>query len=217
MRKVTVGMLCVAIAALTVRVIGQSAPAAYLTPPKAIVDILDAEPLPTVVVSPAQDTLALLERRSMPSIEELSQPMLRLAGERINPRNTGPHRAANGIALTLRTIATGAERKIALPPGARLGIPSFSPDGKRLYFTNTRETRMDLYIADVATAQARMVDAPFNGVSGDCEWLDDSSGLVCGFVPAPRAAASAPPKAPSGPNVQENSGKQARSARTRTC
>ena len=195
--------------AATVGLNAQSSTSAsgYLTPPKAIVDILDAEPLPTVVVSPARDTLALIARRSMPSIEEVSQPMLRLAGERINPRNNGPHRAPSGTGITLRTIATGAERKIAVPAGARITTVTFSPDGKRFSFSDTRETRIDLYVGEVATGQIHMVDAPLNGVSGGCEWLDDSSALLCGFVPADRGAPPAFPKAPSGPNIQENSGK----------
>ena len=64
----------------------------YQLPPKAIVDILDAKPLPTVAVSPSRQEIALLERSSMPTIAELSQPMLRLAGARINPRTNGPQR-----------------------------------------------------------------------------------------------------------------------------
>jgi dipeptidyl aminopeptidase/acylaminoacyl peptidase len=186
---------------------GSTTASGYLTPPKAIVDILDAEPLPTVVVSPDGGTMALMSRRSMPTIEEVSQPMLRLAGVRINPKTNGPHRAPSGTGITLRAIATGSERKIAVPPNARLGAISFSPDGKRFYFTNTRDTRIDLYIADVATGQTRMVDAPLNDVSGSCRWLADGTSLLCGFVIAGRNAAPAPPKAPSGPNIQENFGK----------
>jgi len=181
----------------------------YLTPPKAIVDILDAAPLPTVVVSPTGDTIALMSRRSMPSIDEVSQPMLRLAGVRINPKTTGPHRAPSGTGITLRTITNGVERKIIVPANARLGAISFSPDGKRFSFTNTRDTRIDLHIGDVASGQIRMVDAALNDVGGACNWLRDSSGLLCGFVPTGRSPAPAPPKAPSGPNIQENSGKLA--------
>jgi len=83
----------------------------------------------------------------------------------------------------------------------------FSPDGKRFAFTNTRDTRIDLYIADVATGQARLVDDAINGLNGTCDWLDDSSGLVCGFVPTPRAAAPSEPKVPAEPTIQENHGK----------
>src|SRR4029453_4832108 len=63
----------------------------YLLPPKVIVDMLDAPPPPTAEVSPARDVIALLERASMPTIAELSQPFYRLAGVRINPKNNAPH------------------------------------------------------------------------------------------------------------------------------
>ena len=193
----------------TTQPLAQPAASGYLTPPKAIVDILDAAPLPTVVVSPAGDAIALMSRSSMPSIQEMAQPMLRLGGLRINPRTNGPHRAPSGTGITLRTIATGAERKVNVPANARLGAVSFSPDGKRFFFTNTTETRVDLHFVDVATGQTRTTDAALNGISGGCEWLDDSSGVLCGFVPDGRGPAPAPPKAPAGPNIQENYGKAA--------
>jgi dipeptidyl aminopeptidase/acylaminoacyl peptidase len=180
----------------------------YMSPPKAIVDIMDAAPLPSVAISPTRDVMALMARNSMPPIGEVTQPMLRLAGMRINPRNNGPHRAATSIGLTVKTISTGAEKKVALPDGARIGAVTFSPNGKHIAFSNSRDTGIDLYIADVATAQARIVPgAQLNGLNGSCQWLDDSTALLCGFLPSPRAAPPAPPKAPSGPNVQENYGK----------
>ena len=185
-----------------------SQPSGYMTPPKAIVDIMDAAPLPGVSISPARDVIALSVRSSMPSIAEVTQPMLRLAGLRIDPRNNGPHRAAAATGITLKTVATAVEKRIAVPPGARIGALSFSPDGKRIAFTNSRDTGIDLYIADVSTAQARLVPgAAINGLNGACEWLDDSASLLCGFVPGTRGAAPSVPKAPSGPNVQESYGK----------
>ena len=62
-----------------------AADSTYLLPPKAIVDILDAPPPPDVFLSPARDVVAVLERAPMPTIAELSRPMLRLAGLRIDP------------------------------------------------------------------------------------------------------------------------------------
>src|SRR4029077_13346348 len=43
----------------------------YQPAPQVIVDILDAAPTPTVIVSPGRQTVALLERRSMPTIADL--------------------------------------------------------------------------------------------------------------------------------------------------
>jgi dipeptidyl aminopeptidase/acylaminoacyl peptidase len=197
----------VAASAALIAQAGVQAPVGYLTPDKAIVDILDAEPLPTVTVGPQREMIALVARRSMPSIEEIGQPMLRLAGLRINGRNNGPHRAPAGTAITLRTIATGQERKVTTPADARIGGLRFSPDGKRLAFTNTTESRIDLYLADTTTGQSRKVEMAVNGLGAPCEWMDDSSALVCAFVPAGRTAAPSAPKAPNGPNVQENHGK----------
>src|SRR5688572_29989554 len=180
----------------------------YLSPPKSIVDIMMAEPLPTATVSPARDVIAMMSRTSMPAIAEVSQPMLRLAGLRINPRTNGPHLSGSLTGLTFRTVATGAERKVVVPAGAKLGGFSFSPDGKRFTFTNTRDTGIDLYVGDVATGKATVVPgAGLNGLTGGCQWLDSSAALACGFVPAARGAAPTAPRVPSAPNIQENVGK----------
>jgi dipeptidyl aminopeptidase/acylaminoacyl peptidase len=186
---------------------GGAAPSRYLLPPTAVIDIVDAPALPFVEVSPARDVLAVLPRRGMLSIEEVSKPMLRLAGLRINPANNGLHRAPAGTGVVLRAIATGSERPIHVPPAARIGDFKFSPDGKRFSFTNTRESRIDLHVGDVATGQTRLVDGAINGVAGSCEWLDDSSALLCPFVPDARGAPPTPPTLPAGPNIQENYGK----------
>src|SRR4029078_2343935 len=81
-----------------------AATSGYLTPPKVIVDILDAPHTPSVVVSPDHKMVALLNRRSMPTIAELAEPIHRIAGARINPKTNGrQQRGGSLIALTLKT------------------------------------------------------------------------------------------------------------------
>ena len=90
MRARTAAFVVAAVLAGTTVTLAQSGTqtqSGYRLPPKAVVDIVDAAPLPTVEVSPAGDVLAILPRRSQLSIAEMSQPMLRLAGMRINPAN----------------------------------------------------------------------------------------------------------------------------------
>ena len=186
--------------------LAQSNAPTYQKPPQAIVDIMDAAPLPGVAVSPLSEVIALVPRRSMPSIAELARPWLGLAGSRINPVNNGPRNAPTGTGVVLRTIATGAELKIQVPANAHVSLVGFSPDGKRLAFTNSRDTRIDLYVADVATGATRVVDAALNTVVGGCSWLIDSSALLCPFVETNRGTPPAAPAAPSGPNIQENNG-----------
>ena len=154
MRRLLV--LIVLAASATVWVSAQSAPATgYQLPPKVIVDILDAAPPPTVELSPTRDVIALLERASMPTIAELSQPMLRLAGRRINPRTNGPHRAQVSRSITLKTIADGAEKKVTLPANPALTWVGFSPDGKRFAFTQTRDNGIELWLGDTATGSGK--------------------------------------------------------------
>ncbi|MGH3117478.1 MAG: prolyl oligopeptidase family serine peptidase [Vicinamibacterales bacterium] len=201
----------------------QAVPAnGYLTPPKAIVDILDAEPLPTVSVSPDHKTMALYRRRSMPTIAEVAEPMLRLGGHRINPKINGPHLLRVTTSLTLKPIGGGADRSVALPAGANLLSMGFSPDGKRLAVGVVRPTGIEVWVVDTATAQAKALTGPilnatFSGGGpgfggGGCDWLDSSAELLCSFVPAGRGPAPTPAPVPTGPNVQEHSGKAAPAA-----
>jgi dipeptidyl aminopeptidase/acylaminoacyl peptidase len=207
MRIRLLALIVVALLLLPTATLAQDSPApAYQVPPQAILDILDAEPLPGVALSPSRDVIALLPRRSMPSIAELAKPMLALAGSRVDPATNGPHRAPSGTGVTLRDIATGAERRIQVPADAHIAFLGFSPDGRRLAFTNTTDTSVDLYVADVASAMARRVDGALNTIAGGCDWLRDSAWLLCTFVPTRRGPAPVEPVAPSGPNVQENYG-----------
>jgi dipeptidyl aminopeptidase/acylaminoacyl peptidase len=185
--------------------------AQYQLPPKDIVDILDASPLPTAVASPTGQVVALLERASMPSIAELAQPMHRVAGMRINPKTNGPHRWQSLKAISLRNVADAAEIKVTLPPSPRLSWIGFSPDGKRFAFTQTRDTGIELWMGDAASGQARAIGAAaLNAVWGTpCEWLADSTALLCRFVPPSRGPVPVEPEAPTGPNIQENLGKTA--------
>ncbi len=180
----------------------------YQLPPKVIVDILDAPPPPTAIVSPSRNMMALLDRRSMPPVAELAEPMLRLAGNRINPKTNGMHNPATGLGITLKQIPDGKEMRVVLPQGLRPGMPTFSPDGKRLSFLVYRSAGIDLWMADVATAQARLVATDVNGIGG-CAWLNDSSAMLCQLVPAGRGQAPASPLVPTGPRIQENIGKAA--------
>ncbi len=208
--RVTLALLVVS---ATVTVSAQpDAPARYRTPPQAIVDILDAPPLPDAQLSPTRDIVALLERRAMPPLAELAQPMLRLAGSRIDPDTNGPHRQQTQTGLLLKRVADGSERRVALPAGRRFVSFGFAADGRTLALGLVEEKGVALWLVDVASAEARAVPgaARLNAMLGaPCEWLDDGSGLVCRTIPDGRPEAPRPAAVPEGPNVQTASGKAA--------
>ncbi len=187
----------------------------YLMPPKEIVAAFDVQPLPAATLSPTKQVMALTWRRVYPTIAELSQPVLRLAGARANPKTNGPQRTANIFAITLKKIADGSEVKVTVPPQANLSNLHFSPDGLHLSFLNTKENGIELWVADTATGRAKLMSGTdrLNATTGDpCDWLHDNATLICELVPAGRGAAPQEPNVPMGPNIQETSGKAAPAA-----
>ena len=186
---------------------------AYEQPPAPIPAILDAAPTPTPSVSPDRKTLALFERSNLPPIAELAEPMLKLAGYRINPRNNGPanSRAAWLTGLSLRPIEGGAARTVALPADARFLSPSWSPDNKSIALLLDRPDGLELWVVDVATARARkLTEARVNAASGSgYSWLPDGSGLAVRLTPAGRGAAPVINRTPTGPIVEETQGRAA--------
>src|ERR1041385_6678837 len=87
----------------------------YRQPAKPILDVLHAPSLPAESLSPALDFMLLRQPRDYPPIAEVSQPMLRLAGLRINPKTNGPHGESYSVSLKLKKIANGTERNVSLP------------------------------------------------------------------------------------------------------
>ena len=190
-------------------------PVRYMLPPKNVVDVFDAEPFPQAIVSPTHQVMVLTSARPHPSIAELAQPMLRLAGSRVNPRTNGPRVGGEIYAITLKTIATGADTKVTLPPQPRISNVRFSPDGAHLSFLQTKDGAIEVWVADVATGASKLVSGTerANATTGDpCDWLNDNVTLVCAMVPANRGPAPKEPEVPAGPNVQENAGKAAPAA-----
>ena len=79
-------------------------------------------------MSPAKDKIALLKPLRYPPVSELAEPMLRLAGLRINPRTTAQHRQLYFVKVTLKNIADGKEMPVNLPAGAKIVSPTWSAE-----------------------------------------------------------------------------------------
>ena len=181
----------------------------YQKPPQAVLDVLNAPLTPTASISPSRDYMALIEGVRYPPIAELAQPMLRLAGLRINPNTNGQYRAPYGVKMWLKKIADASEMSIALPPNAQVSLPQWSADGKHFAFTNTTPTGIELWVGETATGKVRKLDNVAVGAAfGEpFQWMPDARTLLVQLVPANRKTAPAPSSVPGAPNVQESSGK----------
>ncbi len=194
---------------LLLLVIPISAELAYQKPSKEILDILNAPAPPALGVNPPRTYATLSQSERYPSIAEVSQPMLRLAGMRINPRTNGLHLAPSSISITLVRLADGVKIPVSLPPNARAGSCAGPTDGKQFAFANTTATGIDLWIGDPATGKTRKIDGvKLNTVLGDpIDWLPDNRTLLVKAIPSGRGPAPAEATVPIGPSVQESMGK----------
>ncbi|MBO0720121.1 MAG: S9 family peptidase [Blastocatellia bacterium] len=178
----------------------------YQRPPKIIQDLLDASASPLVSLSPSRDRMLLIEIPTYPAITDLSEPMLRLAGLRFNPRTNGPPLAHHITGMTIKNIESGRELKISIPPRSHIGFPNWSPDGKRFVFTNTTAHGVELWIGNAATGQIHpLLGLSLNGAYADpVRWMPDNRTLVCLTIVSRRD--KPPVKTAQGPNVRESFG-----------
>ena len=181
----------------------------YRKPPQAVLDVLNAPVPPVAFISPARDRAIVATATRYPPISDLAQPMLRLAGLRINPNTSAPHLLSYYVRLSLKRIDTGAETPIQLPPGAQASFITWSADGRRFAFANRTPTGLELWVGDAATGRvAKLRGVTVNAVYGDpFQWMPDNRTLLVQLVPAARGQLRPAPTVPREPNIQESSGR----------
>ena len=188
----------------------QTAPT-YQTPPKALADLVTVPPTPGVSLSDKGDVMLILEQASAPGIAELAQPELKLAGLRLNPANNGPSRSRYITGLKLKAVMSQEEKTITgLPPEPLISYVQWSPDYQKIAFANSTDSHIDLYVADVATANAQRVGSlALNAtMRSPFRWLPDSRSLIAKTVPAGIGTVPDISRVPVGPTTQANGGGQ---------
>lgn len=203
MRKILIS----AILAVSAMLISAQDKSGYQIPPEAIVSLLDAPQTPSVNLSPDNQTMLLLYRPGLPTIADLSQTELRLAGIRFNPSTNGPSRGQGISRISAMKIdGTQPVDLKGLPAEASVGGVAWSPDSKRFAFTNTTDNTIELWIADAATMTAQKIDEGLNGVlRRNVTWLPDGS-LIYLRKLSNRGKAPEASAVPAGPSVQESDG-----------
>ena len=186
----------------------------YKLPPKAVLDIVDAPPTPRVSMSPARDTMLLIDSESMPTIAYLSQPIYRIAGIRIMPLNNSIQMLSFSTGLTLKKIKDGTTKKIALPAGIKFAAPRWSIDGQYAVFPRYLDNGVELWVLNVAPGEAKaLTPAALNMVVGDgMVWTPDNRHVIAPMVPDGRGKEPEAPRIPIGPNVQVSGGKAVKTA-----
>ncbi len=184
----------------------------YQTPPSAIADLANAPQTPLVSVNNQGDWMLILERPGYPTIEELAQPELKLAGIRINPQVNGTSRTFYFTHLKIKRLQEKQEYPITgLPEGARIENVSWSPNGQSIAFTLTETEGIALWIAHLNDRQAQKITSAIinDAMPGlPYNWLSDSKTIIFKAINENRGKVPEKSLVPAGPVIQESTGKK---------
>ena len=184
----------------------------YMRPPEEIAEVVDAPWTPIISVSPDRANILILYRPGLPGIDEVSQPELRIAGIRINPRNYGPSRATYFDKLAVRPLEGGEERAVTgLPENPKINTTRWSPDGAHIAMLLSFADRIELWVVDVMKAEARrLIDNRVNDAySNTLAWTPDAEAVLVTVVPDDHGEPPREPTVPTGPVIQQNLGRKA--------
>lgn len=146
-------------------------------------------------VSPTGEYALRIRRDGPPPLAFLARPSVNLAGVQIDTV-AGRDRSLfirGAAGLEIHAFATNTRRAVDFPEGARLGDPTWSPDGRTLAIMVHRPEATHLYTVDPATAAARRVGSVtlMPTLDTQLEWTRDNRILVTirpdGLAPAPLA------------------------------
>jgi dipeptidyl aminopeptidase/acylaminoacyl peptidase len=185
----------------------------YKTPPQVLADLLLAPPTPGTSINDAGTVLLLSDRSSYPTVEDLAQPELRIAGLRLNPNNYGQSRASYTTNYRLQNLATNQIVQVkGLPANLKAVGTTWNNSQTKIAFAHYTKTGIDIYVIDVATATAQKVNkTAANFTMGNRLGWENDQTLYYATALKPASAAPPRPLAPTGPVVQQNLGKTAAS------
>lgn len=185
----------------------------YQKPPKEILELVDVQRAPNVVMNTDGDLMLLLYRDSYKTIAELSEEELRLGGLRIDPKtNIGSRTTYYNDVKIKKVDGDGIMDVSGLPENPRLSNFSWSPDDTKMALTNTVDTGVEIWILDIATAKVKKITEPtVNANMGNpINWFKDGKSLLVNFIPTDRKELINTAEAvPTGPTISVSDGAKA--------
>ena len=184
----------------------------YQKPPKTIMDLANYERAPSVSMDTKKEFMLLSYRNTYKSLDDLNQEEMRLGGLRINPITNISSTVTYVNNLKIRKVAGKLEMQVVgLPQNPKITNISWSPNDEKIAFSHTNATGVELWIIDVATANAtKLTEAKLNSNLGNpFTWYSDSEHILMKMLPQNRATLLDTKKdLPAGPIISNADGKK---------
>lgn len=182
----------------------------YQKPSAEILALAEYERAPSVSMDTKKEYMLLSYRNTYKTLDDLNQEEMRLGGLRINPITNISSTVTYINNLKIRKINAKDEVQVSgLPSNARLTNISWSPDEKKIAFTNTTNSGVELWYIDVATVTAKKItsDNLNANLGSPYNWMKDNETLLVKVLPKNRPALINEKKdLPKGPTVSVSDG-----------
>ena len=182
----------------------------YQKPSKSILDLVDYERAPSVSMDTKKEYMILTYRNTYKTLDDLNQDEMRLGGLRINPTTNISSTVTYTNNIKLRKIKDKNEIQVSgLPADARISNISWSPNEKKIAFSHTTNSGVELWVIDIASAKAtQLTEDNVNANLGNpFSWYSDNENILVKMLPKNRAALLDEKKnLPTGPIVSNATG-----------
>lgn len=182
----------------------------YQKPTQEILALADYERAPSVSISANKEYILLSYRNTYKTLDDLNQEEMRLGGLRINPVTNISSTVTYINNLKIRKLTDKNEIQVkGLPENSRISNLSTSINQKKIAFSNTTSTGVELWVIDVASAQAtQLTEAKVNANMGNpFSWFTDNEHILVRMLVKNRPALIDEKKdLPTGPIVSSGDG-----------
>ena len=182
----------------------------FQKPSKEILDLVEFDRAPSVSMDTKKEWMLLSYRATYKTLDDLNQDELRLGGLRINPVTNISSTATYITNLKVRKVKDKQEIQVkGLPQNPKIANLSYSPDESIIAFTHTTIKGVELWILDVANAQAKKLttDNLNANLGSPISWFRDGKNLLIKALPSNKKELINTAKAiPTGPVVSNSDG-----------
>ncbi|KIA90392.1 S9 family peptidase [Kaistella jeonii] len=183
----------------------------YQKPSAEILKLADFQRAPSVMMDSKKNWMVFSYRNTYKTLEDLNQEEVKLGGLRINPVTNISSSVTYVNNLKVRKLKDKTEIQVkGLPENLKITNISWSPDERKIAFTNTVKDGVELWILDLETATAKKISSSNlnSNLGSPFIWFKDSENLLVKMLPKDRPALLDSKKdLPTGPIVSTSDGK----------
>ena len=181
----------------------------YKIPPEVIKNLVEADPQPSLNLNNKGTLGIILRRDGYQSIADLAKDELRIAGTRLDPVRYTSSRMTYYKSFSILDVKSGSEIEVEYPKNGKFSYFNWSPDEKKIAYTNTTDDGVELWVLDIETKKStRLSDILINDINvKPFQWFNSSDEILISL----RCNEKKPviSKVPSGPIIQETNNQNA--------